>query len=483
MQFLNKTVFRNAAAIYGGEALCRSATLVTALIIARRFSPAALGQYGYAVAIGSVFVLLPDLGLHLLVTREVAAESRSLPEAFWNLHWLKLILVGVVTAAGLGFGLLAIHDEGRRWLFYILAVRAMLQSFSMGCMAIFKAMERMHFVTLLQLANGIVTVAVLAACVFMKAGLYVTVSSLLWGQAVEVLLGWWITYCYFNPGPMHTWNTHELLIMFITAVPIGLTALLQAFGLRIDILILGIYSANEQLGQFQAAAMILIAGFIATSLLMTVLFPKLVRTLRNTTSAGAAYLESLIKHGTLAATFASIVVWIAAPSLVQLFFGQNFNLAVSIMRILAPILPFVFINTSMFFVFIALNRRQAYLATLAATAGLGIGLSFLMAPRFGGVGVALADLIREVVGSVIFVYILDRDAQVPVLGPALLKIFLSTAAFVFVAALVVGVAGNLHLWAVMGSLIMFGEMLLLTGKSLYWPTKIDESFGFNRIPK
>src|SRR5512146_247802 len=134
IRILRKTVSRNAVAIYGGEALCRSATLMTALIVARRFSPAALGQYGYAVAIVSVFVLLPDLGLHLLVTREVAAEPCSLPEAFWNLHWLKLILVGVVVAAGLGFGLVAIHDEGRRWLFYILAVRALLQSFSLGCM-------------------------------------------------------------------------------------------------------------------------------------------------------------------------------------------------------------------------------------------------------------------------------------------------------------------------------------------------------------
>jgi O-antigen/teichoic acid export membrane protein len=462
-RILKKTVLRNAAAIYGGEALSRSVTLVTALIVARRFSPAALGQYGYAVAIVSVFVLLPDLGLHLVVTREVAAEHGSLPEAFWNLHWLKLILAGLVSIAGVSFGLLALHEAGQRWMFFLLAGRALLQSFSMGCMAIFKAMERMHFVTLLQFGNGIVTGAGLTACVILKAGLYTTVSALLWGQIVETVLGGWMIYWYFNPGPARAWDSRRLFIMFITAVPIGLTALLQAFGLRLDILILGFYSVNEQLGQFQAASIIVIAGFIVTSLLMTVLFPKLVRVLQNSASAGAVYLESLIKHGTLAATFVSILVWIAAPNLVMLFFGQNLRPAVSIMRILAPILPFVFINTTMFFVFVALNRRRAYLATLAATVGLGIGLSFFMAPRLGGAGVGLADLIREGVGSVIYVYILGRGARVPVLGVALLKIFLSTGAFVFVAALVAGVAGNLHLWAVMGSLIMFGEMLLLTG--------------------
>jgi len=463
MRFLKNRIFINTAAIYAGEGLCRLTTFVVALIVARRFSAEALGQYGYAVALASVFVLLPDMGLHLLVTRQVAGDPHSLPRAFWDLHWLKIVLVGFISVGGLTFGALALHDSGRRGLFYILAIRALLQTFSLASMSFFKAMERMHFVALQQLANGCVTLSGLALCVFLKAGLYTTVSALLAGQLVELLLGWWFILRHFNPGPVRAWNRDRLSAMFIAAVPIGAAAILQAFGIRLDVLILGIFSTNAELGQFQAAALFMVLSFLATSLLMTVLFPKLVRLLRNPTLTGTAYLESVLKHGVLLATCASIVVWVAAPVLVSEIFGQSFIPASRFLRTLAPVLPFVFINTSMFYVFLAADRRREYLAILTLTISLGVLLSFVLAPRLGGTGVALADLVREGTASMIYLYLLHRESQIPFLGPALLKIVPGATGVALTALLLLGVEGSSQVWAVIWSLAMLGGILLLAG--------------------
>jgi O-antigen/teichoic acid export membrane protein len=463
MQLLKSRIFINAVAIYAGEGLCRLTTFFVALIVARRYSAEALGQYGYAVALASVFVLLPDMGLHLLVTREVAGEPLSLPRAFWDLHWLKMILVGFLVVGGLIFGALALHDAGRRGLFYILAIRALLQTFSLASMSFFKAMERMHFVALQQLANGAVTVSGLIVCIFLGAGLYTTVSALLAGQLVELLLGWWFIRRHFSPGPIRAWDSGRMSSMFIAAVPIGIAAILQAFGIRVDVLILGVFSSNKELGQFQAAALMVVASFLATSLLMTVLFPKLVRLLRSPTSTGTAYLESILKNGVLLATCASIVVWLAAPVLVPGVFGQSFIPASRFLRILAPVLPFIFVNTSMFYIFLATDHRREYLATLAFTIGLSVVLAFVLAPRMGGAGVAMADLIREGLASVIYLYLLHRKSRVPSLGPALLKIVPGTALVALATFLLLGVSGNSQVWAVMWSVTMLGGILLLAG--------------------
>jgi O-antigen/teichoic acid export membrane protein len=463
MRFLKSQIFINTAALYAGEGLCRLTTLVVALIVARRFSAEALGQYGYAVALASVFVLLPDMGLHLLVTREIVGEPLSLPRAFWDLHWLKMVLVGFIAVGGLVFGALALHDAGRRGLFYILSIRALLQTFSLACMSFFKAMERMHFIAIQQLANGAVTVSGLAICLFLKTGLYTTVSALLAGQLVELLMGWWFIFRYFNPGPIRVWNRDRMSSMFIAAIPIGIAAILQAFGVRLDVLILGVFSSNEELGQFQAAALLVVVSFLATSLLMTALFPKLVRLLRNPTLTGTAYLEGILKYGILVATCASIVVWLAAPDLVLGFFGQSFLPASRFLRILAPMLPFVFINTSMFYIFLATDHRREYLAIVAFSICLGVLLGFVLAPRMGGAGVALADLVREVVASLIYIYFLHSESRVPSLGPALLKIVPGAASVALAAFLALGVEGNSQVWAVMWSLAMLGGILLLTG--------------------
>ncbi len=463
MRFLKSRIFINTAAIYAGEGLCRLTTFVVALIVARRFSAEALGQYGYAVALASVFVLLPDMGLHLLVTRQVAGDPQSLPRAFWDLHWLKIVLVGFIAVGGLIFGALALHDSGRRGLFYILAIRALLQTFSLASMSFFKARERMHFVALQQLANGAVTVSGLILCLFLKAGLYTTVSALLAGQLVELILGWWFILRHFNPGPVRAWDRGRMSTMFIAAIPIGIAAIMQAFGVRLDVLILGAFSSNEELGQFQTAALLVVVSFLATSLLMTVIFPKLVRLLRNPTLTGTAYLESVLKHGVLLATCASIVVWVAAPTLVSGIFGQSFLPASRFLRILAPVLPFVFINTSMFYVFLAADRRREYLATLAFTISLSAALGIVLAPRLGGTGVALADLIREVTASMIYLYLLHRESHIPLLGPALFKIVPGTACVALVTFLLPSVGGNSQVWAVMWSLAMLGGILLLAG--------------------
>ena len=460
MQLLKSRIFINTVAIYAGEGLCRLTTFVVAFIVARRFSAEALGQYGYAVALASVFVLLPDMGLHLLVTREVAAEPHSLPRAFWDLHWLKTVLVGFIVAGGLIFGALALRDPARRGLFCILALRALLQTFSLASMSFFKAMERMQYVALQQLANGIVTVSGLIACVLLGAGLYTTVSALIAGQLVELLLGWWFIRRHFNPGPIRAWSRGRMSSMFMAAVPVGFAAILQAFGIRVDVLILGVFSTNAELGQFQAAALLVVASFLATSLLMTVLFPKLARLMRSRTFAGTAYLESVLKHGVLLATCASILVWVAAPALVPGIFGPAFIPASRFLRMLAPVLPFVFINTSMFYVFLATDHRRAYLTILAFTISLSLLLGIVLTPRMGGAGVALADLIREVLASVIYIHLLHRDSRVPSLGPALLKIVPGAACVALAAFLLPGMS---QIWAVMWSGTMLAGILLLTG--------------------
>ncbi|HLY59165.1 MAG TPA: flippase [Terriglobia bacterium] len=463
MHIFKNRVFINTIAIYTGEGLCRITTFVVALLVARRFSAEAFGQYGYAVALASVFVLLPDMGLHLMVTRDVAGDHNSLPRTFWNLFWLKTALVGIVALGGLIFGALALNDHGRRALFYILAIRALVQTFSLASTSFFKAMERMQFIALMQLANVTVTVLGLVVCVFLKAGLYTTVSTLLAGQVVELLLGWRFMVRHFNPGPIRKWKSGQISTMLITAIPVGLAAILQAFGVRLDVFILGVFSSNRELGQFQAAALLIVVSFLATSLLMTALFPKLARLLRHPTLAGTAFLESVLKHGIMLATSASIVVWIAAPGLVPWVFGQSFLPAAQFLRILAPVIPFVFVNTCMLYIFLAADRRGEYLATLALTTAIGALLLLVLAPRMGGSGAALADLLREVLASAIYLYLLHAESRVPSLGPAFLKIVPGAAIAALAAFLWLSAKGNSEVWAVIWSTAMLGGIFLFAG--------------------
>jgi O-antigen/teichoic acid export membrane protein len=424
----------NGAAIFGGEAFSRLATFTMAVIVAHRFGAPALGQYGYALALANILLLVPDLGLHLIATRELAAEPGRLRAIFWSVHWLKLILVGGVVAFTLLFGQAAIQDEGRRLLFYLLAIRAVLQTFSQAYMAIFKAFERMQYIALQQLVNAFLLVAWASSAVWAGAGLGGVICALIAGQAAEAWLGWRIIQTRFSTGPVYSWDGRLLAALFLGSLPVGITAILQTLNLRLDILVLSLYASNRELGSFQAAAWFQIGAYLVASLVMAVLFPRMSRLLRAPSRQAQAYVRDLLKNGALLVTTGSLGVWLGAPALLHVIFGTDLGPAVGPLRILTAALPLMFLNTILFYIFVAAQRREAYLSALTIGVTLGCVLSFALASRFGARGSALADFGRELAVSLVYLAHILRSNLWRGAGRALLRVFFTASAAVLVLA-------------------------------------------------
>src|SRR5215471_1274935 len=268
----------NSASIFAGEASARLATVLMAAVIARRFGSVALGEYGYALAMTSVLLVIPDMGLHLFTIRELSVDKRQLGDLFWNVHRLKIILTGTVIVFAL-FLVPVIITHNRRALFYVLMARVLLQTFSQASMAIFKAFERMHYVAFQQCVNSSVVVLWVGAALALQASLPVVVAGFVVGQLAETLLGWGIIREKFSPGRLLKWDSKTAFTIAAGCLPIGFTAILLALNLRIDILVLSIFVPSDALGHFNAAAWFAVLTYLAASLLMSVLFPKLSRLL------------------------------------------------------------------------------------------------------------------------------------------------------------------------------------------------------------
>ena len=422
-QVMPRRLLVNSAAIAGGEAASRLATFLMAVVIAHHFGATALGQYGFALAAASILLLVPDFGLHLYLVRELSANRRVLGSVFWNVHWLKVILLTVMLALGGIFFRWGTSDAGQRVLFGILAGRVILQTFSQASMAVFKACEEMHYVAWQQVLNTALVAAWVVGALALGAGLPMVVLGFVAGQAAETCLGWRIVHTRFSPGPPAPWNTRAIAAIVAASFPIGVTAILQATNLRVDILVLSRFATGRVLGQFQAAAWFPVGSFLAASLLMTVLFPKISRLLRAKSRQGGEYLHGLIKNSVLVAGLAAILTWFAAPQLLVWVFGRETALASGALRILAPMLPLVFLNTILFYVFVAAGCRSVYFGTLAFGVGAGGALSFFLTALGGPAGCAFADVAREGLISAACIFFLVREERTRATGAALAKAF------------------------------------------------------------
>ena len=431
-QAFPRRLFLNGAAIFGGEAVARSATLIMAVIIARRFGPTALGEYGYALAFASVLLLVPDFGMHLFAVRELSTGPEGLPAIFWNIHWLKLFITGVLIISIVLGSRWLVPDPRSRLLFYLLTARVVLQTYSQASMVVFKAFERMHFVTYQQSINSFVVVVWAATALALHANVWMVVAALVAGQAAETCLGWQFIRTNFSPGRLAKWDRKQLSTIAISSFPIGITALLQAFNLRVDVLVLGRYVSNQVLGQFQAVAWFPVGIFLATSLLMSVLFPKLSRLFRGNSIHGGAYVTGLLKNGLLATSLGALVLWFCAPALMVWVFGEALAPAAPTLRLLVPMAPLVFLNTVLFYVFIAAQRRRVYMGTLGLGVALGVGLSSFLTGQFGITGCAIADVVRELAMGSLYMHFLIKGNHACIAGTALLKTFLASGLLIVV---------------------------------------------------
>jgi O-antigen/teichoic acid export membrane protein len=476
-QTFPRRLFLNSAAIFGGEAVARCATLVMAVIIARRFGPVALGEYGYALAFASILLLVPDFGTHLFAVRELSTSPERLSAIFWNIHWLKLFLSGAVTLFVILSGAWLVPDLGSRLLFYLLTGRVLLQTYSQASMAIFKAFERMHFVAIQQSISSLVVVGWAGVALALKADLWMVVAALLAGQVAETCLGWQFIRTSFSPGRPVRWNGRQLSAIIVSSFPIGITAMLQALNIRIEVLVLGRYVSDQVLGQFQAVAWFPVGIFLVTSLLMTVLFPKLSRLMRKDSVYSRAYLTGLLKNGLLAATLVSIVLWFCAPSLLVSVFGAALSPAAPTLRLLTPMLPLVFMNTVLFYVFIAAQRRGVYMGTLGLGVALGLGLSFILTAHYGVVGCVLAGVVREFTMCSFYLYFLIQGNHARAAGWGVLKVFLHAALFVILGILVTAASGHGVQWPAAWLLLVLVETLFTLDfpRRLEWQLLTDDS--------
>lgn len=431
-----RRLFVNGTAVFAGEAITRIATVSVALVVARRFGPGALGDYGYAVAVASILAIVPDFGLHLYTVREIARDPGRARQVFWRVHWLKFGLTGIVVAFALAFSLSGIASGERTLVFGILAARSVLQSFSQATMAVFRAFERMHHLAVQQFTNAIIVFAWLGASHFLPVSLPVLVAGLVLGQTAETVLGWMVLRRGKEDFRV-IWSYGDLRAVVVACLPIGVTAVLLAVSLRMDVLVLSRYVGTDELGQFSAAIWFVTATFLGASLLTSVLFPKLARLLANPSRHGGDYVGSLLKNALWLGGLGGLVAWLSAPVLIRAMWGDEFVPAIDILRILSPALPLMFLNTILFYVFVAAGRQVVCLVTLGAGVLSGMALSVLMSASYGATGCALADVARELTITAAYLFFLRRRDETRLPALAMIKVVLGASVGAAVGAGVV----------------------------------------------
>ena len=396
---------RNIGWVSSGRLLRMGGSLVVGTMVVRYLGPARYGVFSYAFAIYGLFNIVSNLGLDVLVVSEIALteDIASEEQVLGTALWLKIVASVVTTAAAVLFAWLAHPGDTA-----VIVIVGMLSvaSISQGLDVVdffFQAKTRSRLTVLPQLvifllSNVARVIAVICRASVLVFGLIASLEIL----GTELALA--LVYSFHHRN-LWKWKfrKEKSVQMLKASWPLLLASLLVIVYMRTDQIVLGNLSTPAVVGQYASASRLSEIWYAIPSLICTSVMPRLLR--RKEAEPGLYYqrLQRLYDLMAVLSVALALAVTFLGKYAVLLLFGAAYLPAVDILRVHIWTGPFVFIGVTsgMQLVHEGLTKISLQRSLFGAIAN--VVLNYMLVPRFGGVGSAVATLITQAAVS----YLLD----------------------------------------------------------------------------
>ncbi len=364
--------------------------LLIGIWVARYLGPAQFGLLSFALAFVALFSPLASLGLDDIVVRNLVRDPTTRDESLGTAFVLKLIGGGAsfVAATAVIF-VLRPDDDLSRWLVAIIAAGAVFQAFNVIDFWFNSQVQAKY----LAIAKSIAFLI----CAVIKVTLIIGGAPLIafaWVGTFEILVGAVaIVLAYRSRGlnPRHwkcSWNTAKSLLK--DSWPLILSCIVIMIYLRIDQVMLGEMVGSEAVGVYSVAVRLTeVWLFIPTAIYWSVL-PSLVEARQTGEELFYGRLQKYYNLMALSAYVIAIPIMLLAKWLVLSLFGSPYEEAGLMLAVMIWANLFTFLELARSAFFNVMNWNRIYFVTLALGAALNVGLNWLLIPRYGGLGAAVA---------------------------------------------------------------------------------------------
>jgi O-antigen/teichoic acid export membrane protein len=388
------------AALLSADLVTRALAAVATVVVVRTLAPSEFGEVAFVLATAATIGVLADLGLPLLLVRDISANPDSAPRL------LGAALECVAVLGGTVFGLAALitliagapgpATAGAMVVgLLVLAANSLIRPLE----ASLTGYGRAHLITLANAIRG----ATLVAGTALVAVTEPSPVAFLGAAAAAETVGLLVLASFSSrkvPRPVFGAGAHELIALARRSLPFALLAGFSLIYLRIDLIMLGLLGSHSAVGNYGVAARIL-----DTSLAVPAYFGgAFLATVAQTGVGGrqaAAQTETALRYLLLIAVPLAFVLAFAADPLVRLVAGASYDDAGTILIRLTPVLVLASAYAVLGNLQVAVDRIRLLAGISLAGIALKLALNAWAIPLYGANGAALAAVGGEllVVGA------------------------------------------------------------------------------------
>lgn len=390
----SSTLVQNAAALYGAQIGRKLLPLLIIPYLAHTLGPTGWGLVAFAQSLGEFVVLGIEFGFALSATRAIA-RNRDSAAACGTIAsgvvgaQLLLATVGVALAIFVAQWIPTLRDHPKllaATLFYAVAQ-------GMTPMWLFQGLERMRLAVTLEIAGRLIGLALLFLFVHSPEDSWKALLIQGVAPAVGTVSGFAILARNL-PWSRPRWPaTRDALLeswpMFVFRGGESLYGVGNAF-------LLGLFATQAEVGYFASAEKISKAAFGLLNPIREALYPRLSNMVQASRQSAVRLARIGIVVMVAGGLVLGLILFVAAPLLIQLLMGQAFAPAVDVLRVLAVLPILLSVTYSVGLQWLLPLGRDAAVNRIVITAGcLNLVLAAALAPSLRHIGMALAIVSAE----------------------------------------------------------------------------------------
>ena len=367
------------------------------------------GQYAFYYALVPLIASLSDLGVGVIVTREIARQPRLGPRYLGDALILKLaigVVVALIVTATAPFA----FDRSHALLVWLVAITALLDLSQDVGIWVFRAHDRQDFEALLLLVSQVAWLVGILLCAFLNAPLAVAIAcatgAFLLRSGVSALLVRRLLY-----RPQFEFDAARLRALVAEGLPFGLAVFAVVLYGRAGVLLLKGLAGDADVAYFNIGYMLSQPlGFISSAFSVSA-FPSLSRGARSGPDGVRPVLLSAVKFQFLAALPVSVGLFLLSRRVVPLLLHRgSFEKAGIALSVMSLGLTLIFLNLMSRYVLAAVDHQRAYLKAILLGLAVNATVSALTIRSQGYIGACIGLLAGEAAVLLVCQHALARFA-------------------------------------------------------------------------
>jgi O-antigen/teichoic acid export membrane protein len=387
------SIIANIGWLFADKLIRMGMGLLVGVWVARYLGPDRFGLLSFAGAFAALFTAIASLGLDGIVVRNLVRRPGERNEILGTALLLKL----TGGSLSIALAMMAVHllrpaDTLTHWLVGIAIAGTIFQAID-PIDFWFQSQVRSKYTVYAKNGAFLLTAILKVVLILVKAPLMAFamagLAEIAMGSA-GLLLAYRATGGYLTAWRARLPLARELLR---DSWPLILSGVVIMIYMRIDQVMIGQISGNQEVGVYSAAVRLAEVWYFIPTAVVSSVFPGIVEAKAIGDEPFYGQLQKLYNFMAFLAYAVALPVTFIAGPVVNLLFGSAYEKAGPMLAVLIWAGLFTNLGVARSSFLTAMNWTRLHLLTVSFGCMINVGLNFLLIPRYGGIGAVIASFI------------------------------------------------------------------------------------------